>query len=117
MLASGSLYLSSPLPVEKGDALISALETKVKALGQPSLRESSVQVIIQALKECNVNTMWIQEEEDLDNWATRPEQVEEVMIGDTEYEVNPFHRNTLVLGDPLLTASTVRYLEKWRRDH
>jgi hypothetical protein len=40
------------------------------------------------MKDCNVNTMWIQEEEELEGWSTKPEQVEELMIGDTEYEVS-----------------------------
>jgi hypothetical protein len=31
--------------------------------------------------------MWIQEEPDLADWEKKPEQVEELMIGDTEYEV------------------------------
>lgn len=87
VLASGTLYLSSPLPVERGNGLIQTLEAKVKALGQSSLRTSSIPVLIQALKECNVNTMWIQEEPELSDWETKPEQVEELMIGDTEYEV------------------------------
>lgn len=87
VLASGTLYLSSPLPVERGNGLIQLLESKVKEFGQSSLRTSSVEALIQALKECNVNTMWIQEEPELAGWETRPEQVEEVMIGDTEYEV------------------------------
>lgn len=87
VLASGTLYLSSPLPVERGDGLIKTLEAKVKELGQFSLRTSSVSALIQALNECNINTMWIQEEPELANWETKPEQVEELMIGDTEYEV------------------------------
>jgi hypothetical protein len=33
--------------------------------------------------------MWIQEDEELQGWETRMEQVDEIMIGDTEYEVNP----------------------------
>ena len=73
--------------MERGNGLIKILEAKVQELGQPSLRESSVLVLIQALKDCKVNTMWIQEEPELANWESRPEQVEEVMIGDTEYEV------------------------------
>jgi len=31
--------------------------------------------------------MWIQEEPELADWETRPELVEELLIGDTEYEV------------------------------
>lgn len=73
--------------MERGNGLIKTLEAKVQELGQPSLRESSVPVLIQALKDCKVNTMWIQEEPELANWESMPEQVEEVMIGDTEYEV------------------------------
>ncbi|KAL2820910.1 Alpha/Beta hydrolase protein [Aspergillus cavernicola] len=86
VLASGSLYLSSPLPVERGDGLIKALEAKVQQQGQSSLREASIPALLQALKESNVNTMWIQEDEDLQGWETRMEQVDELMIGDTEYE-------------------------------
>ncbi|KAL4955200.1 Alpha/Beta hydrolase protein [Aspergillus filifer] len=86
VLASGSLYLSSPLPVERGNGLIKALEVKVQEYGQTSLREASVESLLRALKESNVNTMWIQEEDELKGWETRIEQADEVMIGDTEYE-------------------------------
>ncbi|KAL4877994.1 Alpha/Beta hydrolase protein [Aspergillus karnatakaensis] len=86
VLASGSLYLSSPLPVARGDGLIKALEASVQKQGQTSLREASVPTLLQALKENNVNTMWIQEDDELAGWETRPEQVDELMIGDTEYE-------------------------------
>lgn len=87
VLASGSLYLSSPLPIERGNGLIQTLEAKVKRLGQSSLRSSSVETLIQVLRDSNINTMWIQEEPELLDWETRPEQVEELLIGDTEYEV------------------------------
>lgn len=87
VLASGSLYLSSPLPLERGDGLIKTLETKVKELGHKSLREAPAPVLVQALKDCNVNTMWIQEDPELQDWETRLEQVDELMIGDVEFEV------------------------------
>lgn len=110
-MSSGTLYLSSPLPVEKGDGLIKGLEAKIRELGQTSLRESSVTVLVQALRECNVNTMWIQEEPELSDWETKPEQVEEVMIGDVEYEASiafamdgPF--------ETLLICALVCYLAK-----
>jgi len=93
--------------VARGDGLIKTLEAKVQELGQTSLRESSVPMLIQALKECNVNTMWIQEEPELANWETRPEQVEELMIGDTEYDV----RASTSLDTLKLTITlTVRHL-------
>lgn len=73
--------------MERGNWLIKVLEARVRELGQSSLRTASVPSLIQALKECNVNTMWIQEEPELAGWETRMEQVDELMIGDTEYEV------------------------------
>ena len=77
--------------------MIKALEAKVQELGQPSLRESTVPVLIQALKECKINTMWIQEEPELENWESKEEQVDELMIGDTEYEASiaPVHGNVV----------------------
>ncbi|KAJ1706355.1 carboxylesterase [Aspergillus flavus] len=105
VLASGSLYLSSPLPVERGNGLIQALQTKVKELGQPSLREASVSTLVQALKECNVNTMWIQEEPELENWETKPEQVDELMIGDTEYESVIWRNGVETLDGETITAA------------
>ena len=75
------------MPVERGNALIKALEAKVQEFGQSSLREASASTLVRALKECNVNTMWLQEEPELQNWGSKQEQVEEVMIGDAEFEV------------------------------
>ncbi|KAJ5924556.1 Carboxylesterase type B [Penicillium verhagenii] len=112
VLASGTLYLSSPLPVERGDGLIKALDAKVQELGQSSLRSSSVPVLIQALKECNVNTMWIQEEPELENWETRPEQVDELMIGDTEYE-SVIWRNGVELLDGETISSAFNQNQEW----
>lgn len=68
--------------------MIKTLESKVQELGQISLRDSSVPILLQALQECNINTMWIQEEPELDDWETKPEQADEIMIGDTEFEVS-----------------------------
>ncbi|OOQ88570.1 carboxylesterase [Penicillium brasilianum] len=112
VLASGTLYLSSPLPVERGNGLIKTLEAKVQELGQSSLRESSVPVLIQALKDCNVNTMWIQEEPELDNWETRIEQVDELMIGDTEYE-SVIWRNGVELLDGETIAAAFNNEKQW----
>ncbi|KAJ5159473.1 Carboxylesterase type B [Penicillium canariense] len=111
-LASGTLYLSSPLPLERGNGLIKTLEAKVQDLGQPSLRESSVPALMQALKDCNVNTMWIQEEPELENWETKPEQVDELMIGDTEYE-SVIWRNGIELFDGETIAAAFGRDEQW----
>lgn len=110
VLASGSLYLSSPLPIERGDGLIKTLEETVKTLGGPSLREASVSTIIRALEDCNFNTMWIQEEPEFQDWQRKPEQVEELMIGDAEYEVRSLSPSST--RDELMSYPLVRDLEK-----
>ncbi|KAL3463899.1 Alpha/Beta hydrolase protein [Aspergillus heterothallicus] len=112
ILASGSLYLSSPLPVERGDGLIKALEAKVQQAGQPSLKEASVASLLQALQESNVNTMWIQEDEELHGWETRTEQVDEIMIGDCEYE-SVIWRNGIETFDGPAIASAFEQDKTW----
>ncbi|KAJ5083398.1 Carboxylesterase type B [Penicillium angulare] len=112
ILASGSLYLSSPLPVERGDAMINTLESKVQELAQSSLKSCSALVLIQALKECNVNTMWIQADADLEDWESRPEQVDELMIGDTEYE-SAIWRNGIELLDGETIAAAFKQNGQW----
>lgn len=87
ILASGSLHLSSPMPLELGHGLIKSLEDKVRELEQKSLRECSVGALVRAMEELNVNRMWLQDEEELRDWETKLEQVEELMIGEVEYEV------------------------------
>lgn len=75
------------MPLEVGNALIKSLEDKVGKLEQKSLRECSVGALVRAMEELNVNRMWLQEEEEFRDWETKPEQVEELMIGEVEYEV------------------------------
>lgn len=114
VLASGTLYLSSPLPVERGDGLVKTLEAKVRELGQSSLRESPAPVLLQALRECNVNTMWIQEDAEFDDWEKKLEQVDEVMIGDTEYEVSQLASQPVTfLFHPQLTIEYIQSII-WR---
>ncbi|KAL4936442.1 hypothetical protein BDV06DRAFT_233422 [Aspergillus oleicola] len=112
VLASGSLYLSSPLPLERGNGLIKALESKVQDYGQTPLREASVESLLRALKESNVNTMWIQEEEELKDWETRMEQADEVMIGDTEYE-SVIWRNGIETFDAPTIAAAFEQDKTW----
>lgn len=75
------------MPAARGEWLIKTVEAKVQALGALSLREASVPVLVQALGECNINSMFLQEDLELQDWESRQEQVEGLMIGDTEFEV------------------------------
>lgn len=87
ILQSGSLYLSPPLPVERGKPMIKALADKIQERDHVSLAEAPVEVLLRQLKENNINTMWIQEEPDLENWEQRVNDVPELLIGDVEFEV------------------------------
>ncbi|KAL1852572.1 hypothetical protein Plec18170_005703 [Paecilomyces lecythidis] len=112
VLASGSLYLSSPLPVERGDALIENLESKTQEYEGKTLREASVPALLKALTACNVNTMWLQEEPELQNWKSRPEKVDELMIGDVEYE-SVIWRNGVELLDGQTIAAAFEQSPEW----
>ncbi|KAJ5239074.1 Carboxylesterase type B [Penicillium chermesinum] len=111
VLASGSLYLSSPLPTERGSGMIKSLNSKVQELSGGSLREAPVPILIQALKDLNVNTMWLQEEPELHDWETRPEQTEELMIGDAEYEAAIWRNGVEMLTGPEIVAAFERNAE------
>ncbi|KAJ5256843.1 Carboxylesterase type B [Penicillium angulare] len=87
-------------------------ESKVQELARSSLKSCSVPVLIQALKECNVNTMWIQADADLEDWENRPEQVDELMIGDTEYE-SVIWRNGIELLDGKTIAAAFKQNGQW----
>jgi carboxylesterase type B len=86
ILQSGSLFLSPPLPYARGDTLLEALSKKLEENHHSSLREAPVPAVLQVLKDQKVNTLWIQEERDLVGWQDRMNDVEELLIGDVEYE-------------------------------
>ncbi|EED13170.1 carboxylesterase, putative [Talaromyces stipitatus ATCC 10500] len=86
ILMSGSLYLSPPMPVQLGKGLLEICESRVQELEGKSLRECSQKVFKQMLTENNLSRCWMQEEDVLANWENMPERVDEVMIGETEFE-------------------------------
>ena len=86
ILSSGSLYLSPPQPVSKGQELMELIGKRVRDSEQKSLKDAPASALLHALRESNVNTMWLQEESCLGGWQQRSEQIEELIIGDVEYE-------------------------------
>lgn len=86
ILSSGSLYLSPPLPRETGRNYINNVAQKVRNKCGSSLENAPVEVLLNSLRELNVNTQWIQEEKSLENWRNRMERVNTLLIGDVEYE-------------------------------
>lgn len=51
-----------------------------------SLSEAPVPILLQSLLENNINPFWIQQEPDLLGWEGRVNDVQELLIGDVEYE-------------------------------
>ncbi|KAH7155957.1 Alpha/Beta hydrolase protein [Dactylonectria macrodidyma] len=87
ILASGSLYLSPPLPRSFGSSLLQRLTSSLQdMMPGESLRTAPAEAIIATLEATGVKSMWIQEEASLANWETKETNVGFLMIGDTEYE-------------------------------
>lgn len=86
ILSSGSLYLSPPLPLSLGDALVKTIAGDVHESDGLSLKDAPVASLLQALKNRKVNSMWMQSEPALDNWMHSREGVQDLLIGDVEYE-------------------------------
>jgi hypothetical protein len=68
--------------------MLKTLEDRAQALEGKSLRECTQKTLKQILHENNTTRMWLQEDEELNGWGTEPEQVEELLIGETEFEVS-----------------------------
>ncbi|OBT71606.1 hypothetical protein VF21_09529 [Pseudogymnoascus sp. 05NY08] len=86
ILQSGSLYLSPPQPLEKGTSVISSLSANLLAKHHVSLSEAPVSLLLQQLKDDNINPLWIQQEPDLLRWQERLGDIQDLLIGDVEYE-------------------------------
>lgn len=84
---SGSLYLTPPMPHSLGKSVLEACEARAQELEGKSLRDCTVKAFKQILAEQNMTRCWMQEEDIFANWETRPENVDELIIGETEFEV------------------------------
>ena len=70
--------------------MLQICETRAQELEGKSLRESSQKAFKQILTENNMSRCWLQEEDALAGWENKPELVDEVIVGETEFEVVPF---------------------------
>ncbi|KAG8413432.1 hypothetical protein J3458_012991 [Metarhizium acridum] len=86
ILASGSLFLSPPAATETANHMVKRLSEAAWKIAKVSLRDAPVAVLIQALSDCNITSMFLQSEPGLEDWKTRDENVSRLMIGDVEYE-------------------------------
>lgn len=87
VLMSGSLHLSPPLPAARAQAFpIDPLLKKIQEKGYKSLKEAPVDVLLQGLADIPVPSVFLQEDTDLQDWTKKTGEIEELLIGDCEFE-------------------------------
>lgn len=79
-----------------------------------SLDEASPDKLLQQLLDANINTMWIQEEPDLVGWIDRHGAVEELLIGDCEYEVRVINVPSPFVPIIFLQISQISYSQNFK---
>jgi len=85
ILQSGSLYLSPPQNPTNGHALCKGLEARLDKEGT-CLADAPVDLVVQTLKMAGVVSLWLQLTEELSGWETRTSHIDQLVIGDVEYE-------------------------------
>lgn len=101
VLQSGSLYLSPPQTEARGQRLCEQLETNLHKIGW-SLVDAPVHAILECLVQANAMSFWLQMVDELRGWRSESGHVEQLLIGDVEYE-SAIWRN----GIESLTASEI----------
>ncbi|KAI9847187.1 MAG: hypothetical protein M1837_003050 [Sclerophora amabilis] len=86
ILQSGSLFASPPQPVSRGKEIVAELSRRVEAQEQLTLREASISTMMRQVSESGIRSSWFQLEPALENWMEQDEDVEQLLIGDVEYE-------------------------------
>jgi carboxylesterase type B len=87
ILMSGSLYMSPPQPEARAKTmLIDPVLDKLKAKGYTSLGEAPVQAILEAQAEIPIPSVFLQDEKCFANWQENTSNIDELMIGDCEFE-------------------------------
>ncbi|POR33557.1 Carboxylic ester hydrolase [Tolypocladium paradoxum] len=105
-LASGSLHLSPPQDTDAGDKLISRLSDELTSRGH-TLQDGPAESLVQALVDCGIVSLWLQQEPGLQDWQDRTEQVEALMVSDVEYE-SAIWRNGIEAMDANEAISIIR---------
>ncbi|KAH8819079.1 catalytic protein [Xylogone sp. PMI_703] len=83
---SGSLFLSPPLPLKRGQALVEGLDKGIQKASGCGLKDAPVELVLQHVEESKITAFWLQAADGLEDWGSKTEQVEELMIGDCEYD-------------------------------
>lgn len=85
ILQSGSLHLSPPQDPIRGKGICVTLGNILEKDGL-TLASAPVNTLLGALAESKVVSMWLQLTEELSGWETRISHIDQLLIGDVEYE-------------------------------
>ncbi|TVY85850.1 Lipase [Lachnellula willkommii] len=85
ILQSGSLHLSPPQDPIRGEGIYKTLGNILEKDGL-TLASAPVKTLLGALAESKVVSMWLQLTEELSGWETRISHIDQLLIGDVEYE-------------------------------
>lgn len=88
ILQSGSLLLAPPAPHHRGAHMREALEDYLRKRCNKGLQDAPVDALVQALEHLQIKSVWLEITPELQDWQTKREDVDELMIGDCEFEVN-----------------------------
>ncbi|KAI5206106.1 carboxylesterase [Aureobasidium subglaciale] len=87
ILMSGSLHMSPPQPEARAQSmLIDPVLAKLKAKGYTSLEQAPVQALLEAQAEIPIPSVFLQQDTDFADWQDSTGEIEELMIGDCEFE-------------------------------
>lgn len=87
MMMSGSLYMSPPQPEARAKSmLVDPVLEKLREKGYASLREAPVQALLEAQAEVPISSVFLQEDTCFTGWQEDTGRIEELMIGDCEFE-------------------------------
>lgn len=87
ILMSGSLHMSPPQPEARAKSmLIDPVLDKLRGKGFSSLEEAPVQALLEAQAEIPIPSVFLQEEECFANWQEKTGNIQELTIGDCEFE-------------------------------
>jgi hypothetical protein len=73
--------------LEAGAGLLARIK-KDLAAREDSLDEASAASLVQALENCGITSMWLQQDPELEGWEGRMEQADSLLVSDVEYEVS-----------------------------
>lgn len=87
VLMSGSLYMSGPQPEARAKSgIIDPVLANIRAKGYDSLEEAPISALLEAQLEVPILSVFLQQEPELEHWQAKTGEIEELVVGDCEFE-------------------------------